>query len=145
MKRLSVASCWDRGSLLGWALVVLGTVLGCTSQTAISQNGSGPYVSVWAQLYPESLKKTLVSGSLLGEFTAAAKARDELTALERWESFLDEFEPEDGYFEDAMHVRLVEWARMELVRLQLRLSGDHEAEDALIAKMRRVAESMDLR
>ena len=59
-----------------------------------------------------------------------------------WQRFVDEFDPQDGYFEDGMHARLVEWAKMELLRLHHRASGDVEAERAQIAIMRDKAEQV---
>ena len=116
------------------------TVLGCNPALLPTQDAPGSYLSVWAQLNPEMLEIASSPGTLLGEFRAAAKARDDQTAARRWQRFVDEFEPQDGYFEDAMHARLVEWAKMELVRLHHRASGDVEAERAQIAIMRDKAE-----
>jgi len=66
--------------------------------------------------------------------------RGDQLALRSWQRFVDEFDPKDGYFEDGMHARLVEWAKMELVRLQHRARGDVPAEQAQIAMMRRKVE-----
>ena len=116
------------------------TVLACNSALSLAQDRLTPYVSVWAQLNPEVLEIESTSGSLLGEFRAAAKARDDQAARKSWRRFVDEFDPKDGYFEDGMHARFVERAKMELVRLQHRASSDVEAERAQIAIMRQKAE-----
>ena len=115
--------------------------LGCTETSPPEQQSLAPYVSVWAQLNPNVFEMANSPGSLLGEFHAAAKTRDDQTARDSWQRFIDEFDPTDGYFEDGMHARLVEWAKMELVRLQHRASGDVDAEQAQIAEMRKKAES----
>lgn len=116
------------------------TLLGCGQALLPAQDELTPYVSVWAQLNPEVLDTAASPGSLQGEFHAAAKARDDQAARKSWQLFVDEFEPKDGYFEDGMHARLVEWAKMELVRLQHRASSDVEAERAQITIMRQKAE-----
>ena len=116
------------------------TVLACNTVQLPAQDELTPYVSVWAQLNPEVLEIESSPGSLLGEFRAAAKARDDQAARKSWQRFVDEFDPKDGYFEDGMHARFVEWAKMELVRLQHRASSDVEAERAQIAIMRQKAE-----
>jgi hypothetical protein len=105
-----------------------------------AQDALAPYVSVWAQLNPEVFETVDSPGSLLGEFRAAAKAGDDQTARKDWQRFVDDFDPQDGFFEDGMHARFVEWAKMELVRLQHRASGDLAAERAQIAIMRQQAE-----
>ena len=124
-------------TLFFWVAV---TVLACNPALSPAQDRLTPYVSVWAQLNPEVLEIESSPGSLLGEFRAAAKARDDQAARNSWQRFVNEFDPEDGYFEDGMHARLVEWAKMELVRLHHRASGDVEAERAQIAIMRQKAE-----
>ncbi len=116
------------------------TLLACNPALLPAQDERTPYVSVWAQLNPEVLGTSDSPGSLQGEFRAAAKARNDQAARKSWQRFVDEFDPKDGYFEDGMHARLVEWAKMELVRLQHRSSGDAEAERAQIAIMRQKAE-----
>jgi hypothetical protein len=116
------------------------TGLGCNPALLPAQDTPGSYLSVWAQLNPEVLEIASSPGTLLGEFRAAAKVRDDQTAASSWQRFVDEFDPQDGYFEDGMHARLVEWAKMELVRLHHRASGDVEAERAQIAIMRDKAE-----
>ncbi len=124
-------------TLFFWLAV---TVLACNPVLLPAQDELTPYVSVWAQLNPEVLETASSPGSLQGEFRAAAKARDDQSARKSWQRFVDDFEPKDGYFEDGMHARLVEWAKMELVRLQHRASGDVEAERAQIAIMWQKAE-----
>lgn len=134
---MRVTSSWSAGSLLV-SLVV--AVLGCFPALSIAQDELTPYVSVWAQLNPEVLESPSSMGSLQGEFLTAAKARSDHVALRSWQRFVEEFDPKDGYFEDGMHARLVEWAKMELVRMRHRASGDVQAEQAQIAMMRREAE-----
>jgi hypothetical protein len=116
------------------------TGLGCNPALLPAQDTPESYVSVWAQLNPEVLETAGSPGSLQGEFRAAAKSRDDQAARKSWQRFVDEFDPKEGYFEDGMHARLVEWAKMELVRLQHRASGDVEAERTQIAIMRQKAE-----
>ena len=116
------------------------TMLACCSAQPSAQDELTPYVSVWAQLNPEVFETADSPGSLLGEFRAAAKAADDQAARKDWQRFIDDFDPEDGFFEDGMHARFVEWAKMELLRLQYRASGDVEAERAQITIMRKQAE-----
>jgi hypothetical protein len=116
------------------------TMLVCCPALLSAQDELTPYVSVWAQLNPEVFETADSPGSLLGEFRAAAKADDDQAARNGWQRFVDDFDPTDGFFEDGMHARFVEWAKMELVRLQYRASGDIEAERAQIAIMRQQAE-----
>jgi hypothetical protein len=134
---MGVTSSRSVGSLLV-ALVV--AVLGYVPALSLAQDELTPYVSVWAQLNPEVLESPSSPGSLQGEFRAAAKMGGDQLALRSWQRFVDEFDPKDGYFEDGMHARLVEWAKMELVRLQHRARGDVAAEQAQVAIMRRKAE-----
>jgi len=134
---MGVTHCRLIRALFFW---LAATVLACNPALLPAQDALAPYVSVWAQLNPEVLEIASSPGSLLGEFRAAAKARDDQVAAKSWQQFVDEFDPEDGYFEDGMHARLVEWAKMELVRLHHRASGDVEAERAQIAIMRNKAE-----
>ena len=134
---MRVTSSWSAGSLLVSFVVA---VLGCFPALSIAQDERTPYVSVWAQLNPEVLESPSSTGSLQGEFLTAAKARSDQVALSSWQRFVEEFDPKDGYFEDGMHARLVEWAKMELVRMRHRASGDVQAEQAQIAMMRREAE-----
>lgn len=134
---MGVTLCRSISKLFFW---VAATVLACNPVLLPAQDELTPYVSVWAQLNPEVLEIASSPGSLLGEFRTAAKALDDQAARNGWQRFVDEFEPEDGYFEDGMHARLVDWAKMELVRLHHRASGDIEAERAQIAIMRQKAE-----
>ena len=134
---MDVTNCRPIGSLFFWLAVA---VFACNPALSAAQDELAPYVSVWAQLNPEVFERPVSPGSLQGEFRAAAKSRNDQTARRNWQRFVDEFDPKDGYFEDGMHARLVEWAKMELVRLQHRASGDLEAEEQQIAMMRRKAE-----
>lgn len=134
---MGVTFTQSAGSLLVSLLVA---VLGYVPALSLAQDELAPYVSVWAQLNPEVLESPSSPGSLQGEFRAAAKMRGDQLALGSWQRFVDEFDPKDGYFEDGMHARLVEWAKMELVRLQHRARGDVPAEQAQVAIMRRKAE-----
>ena len=134
---MGVKYCRWSWALFFWLVVV---TLGCVPALSPAQDELTPYVSVWAQLNPEVLEIASSPGSLQGEFRAAAKARDDQAARKSWQRFVDEFDPKDGYFEDGMHARFVEWAKMELVRLQHRASSDVEAERAQIAIMRQKAE-----
>ena len=134
---MGITHCWPISTLF-FLLAV--TVLGCNPALLPAQDELTPYVSVWAQLNPEVLETAGSPGTLQGEFRAAAKARDDQAARKSWQRFVDEFDPKDGYFEDGMHARFVEWAKMELVRLQHRASSDVEAERAQIAIMRQKAE-----
>jgi hypothetical protein len=134
---MGVTSSRPAGSLLV-SLVV--AVLGCIPALSFAQDELTPYVSVWAQLNPEVLESPSSPGSLQGEFRTAAMVGGDLAARRGWQRFVEEFDPKDGYFEDGMHARLVEWAKMELVRLQHRARGDVQAEQAQIAIMRRKAE-----
>jgi len=134
---MNVTHCRSIRALFFW---LAATVFACNPALLPAQDTLSPYVSVWAQLNPGVLEIASLPGSLLGEFRAAAKARDDQAARKSWQRFIDEFEPKDGYFEDGMHARLVEWAKMELERLQHRASGDVEAERAQIAIMRQKAE-----
>lgn len=134
---MGVKYCRWSWALFFWLVVV---TLGCVPALSSAQDELTPYVSVWAQLNPEVLEIASSPGSLQGEFRAAAKARDDQAARKSWQRFVDEFDPKDGYFEDGMHARFVEWAKMELVRLQHRASSDVEAERAQIAMMRQKAE-----
>jgi hypothetical protein len=134
---MGVTYCRWAGVLFYWFVVA---VLGYVPALSLAQDELAPYVSVWAQLNPGVLNAANSPGSLQGEFRAAAKARGDQAARRSWQRFVDEFDPKDGYFEDGMHARLVEWAKMELVRLQHRARGDVQAERAQIAIMRQKAE-----
>lgn len=116
------------------------TMLVCCPALLSAQDELRPYVSVWAQLNPEVFESADSPGSLMGEFRAAAKAGDDQTARNGWQRFVDDFDPQDGFFEDGMHARFVEWAKMELVRLHYRASGNVEAERLQIKIMRQQAE-----
>jgi len=134
---MGVTSCRSAVALFFWLVVA---VLGYVPALSLAQDELTPYVSVWAQLNPEVLESPSSPGSLQGEFRAAAKVRGDQAARRSWQRFVEEFDPKDGYFEDGMHARLVEWAKMELVRLQHRARGDVPAEQAQVAIMRRKAE-----
>ncbi|MDX2505041.1 MAG: hypothetical protein QNL62_11290 [Gammaproteobacteria bacterium] len=134
---MGVTYCRWNWALFFWLVVA---VFGCVPALSPAQDELTPYVSVWAQLNPEVLETASSPGSLQGEFRTAAKVRGDQAARRSWQRFVDEFDPKDGFFEDGMHARLVEWAKMELVRLQHRARGDVKAEQAQIAIMRRKAE-----
>ncbi len=134
---MGVTHCRSISTLFFWLVV---TAHACTPVLLHAQDELTPYVSVWAQLNPEVFDTPGSPDTLQGEFLAAAKARDDQAARKSWQWFVDEFDPKDGYFEDGMHARLVEWAKMELVRLQHRSSGDVEAERVQISIMRQKAE-----
>jgi hypothetical protein len=130
---MGVTHCRSIHTLFFWFVT---TMFVCNPTLLPAHDALAPYVSVWAQLNPDVHEIASSPGSLLGEFRAAAKARTDLKAVNSWRRFVNEFDPEDGYFEDGMHARLVGWAKMELVRLHHRASGDVEAERAQIAVMR---------
>jgi hypothetical protein len=134
---MGVTHCRSIRALFFW---LAATMLVYNPALLPAHDALAPYISVWAQPNPDVLEIASSPGSLLGEFRAAAKARDDQAAVNSWQRFVNEFNPEDGYFEDGMHARLVEWAKMELVRLHHRATGDVEAERAQIAVMRNKVE-----
>ena len=134
---MGVTHCRSIRALFFW---LAATMLAFNPALLSAHDAPAPYVSVWAQLNPDVPEITSSPGSLLGEFRAAAKARNDQEAVNSWQRFISEFDPQDGYFEDGMHARLVEWAKMELVRLHHRATGDVEAERAQIAVMRNKVE-----
>lgn len=97
------------------------------------------YHSVWSQLYPGSLRRDLPANSLQGEFLVAATAETPEIADERWTKFLSDWEPPDGAYEDAMHARLVDWAKLEMQRLQHLLRRDPSAMEAVTNKLMKLA------
>lgn len=134
---MSVTHVLSIRTLCFWLALMM---LACCPALLSAQDGLTPYVSVWAQLNPDVFETADSPGSLLGEFLAAAKAADDQAARDGWQRFVDDFDPEDGFFEDGMHARFVEWAKMELLRLQYRARGDIDAEREQIAIMRQQAE-----
>ena len=133
---------YPRQLFLALALIVGAVIVGqgcANGGPSTEERVVTPYVSVWLLLYPESSQNTAATGSLRGDFNSAANAGNDQAAYDRWHQFLQAYDPKDGVFEDGMHVRLVEWARMEVVRLDHRAAGDAEAERAQIEAMRRSA------
>jgi hypothetical protein len=85
--------------------------------TGCGTEDSPPYRSIWAELYPATLRTEPPAGTLQGSFYHAAAADTEAVADSRWSAFLAEWEPDESGFEDATHARFVEWARLEQERL----------------------------
>jgi len=121
---------------IGYWLLAIGS--GCTNETPDTDSPS-PYQSVWAELSPATLTRPRTAGTLLGDFHTAADAREQNRAHDLWADFLARHDPADGYFEDAMQARLVEWTRMEVVRLNYLRAGDSAAVARQVEKMQSFA------
>jgi hypothetical protein len=80
---------------------------------------ASPYHSVWAELYPATLRFDTSTDNLQGAFRFAAAARTPPEAQSRWSRFLSEWDPPYGEFEDAMHANLVAWAKLERRRAEV--------------------------
>ena len=125
-------------------LAALAMLSGCVSTTQNTEEVQAPYRSLWAQLYPETLTRAAADeGSLQGRFMSAARSDTPEQSKLLWRQLLKEFDPADGFFEDAMHAHLVKWAKMEMVRLQYRLENNLAAEREQSAQMRQYAKSIE--
>jgi hypothetical protein len=123
----------NRWLLLG--LVVLAA--GCGTQD------SAAYRSIWAELYPATLSPEPTAGTLQGSFFHAAAADTEAAADSGWTAFLTEWEPDENGFEDAMHARFVEWARLERERLRHLERNDSAGAREVEEKLRAIAAEYD--
>ena len=88
------------------------------------------------ELYPESKAPKAAPGSIQGDFFSCVQAGSLQEANRKWKNFLSEYVPEDGFYEDAVHIRYVEWAQAEMERIRLLEKGDIAAEQRLIEKMK---------
>jgi hypothetical protein len=74
------------------------------------------------------------SGSLRGDFDAAARSTSLEEAVARWQDFLRTHSPADGEYEDEFQKTLVDAAKFELVRAYY-LLGRREEGDAILNEM----------
>ena len=138
MKPVDVLALWS--GLL--ALAVL-TGAGCADaapQHQPADDARVSYQSVWAALFPDTLTNTGPPGSLQGDFHSAARSRTLAQARTAWAAFLAYHDPPDGFYEDAMHARRCEWARIEVQRLAYLAAGDETAATEQFEKMRQMAQ-----
>jgi len=126
-------------------LVLLWAMFFIISCQAVGDHGEQTlvYQSVWSQLYPASLNQSPDSDTLQGRFIYAVSARSLDVAKKRWSAFLGEWKPQDGYFEDAMHARLISWAELEMQRTRHLDIGNLEAAKEVDTELRRFARQME--
>jgi hypothetical protein len=117
-------------------LLTLVVALATVTVTACAGHGT-PTASYWAELHPEPPARPAPIGTLRGDFRAAAYASDAQAARRAWQQFLDRWEPGPEGFDDAMHIRLVRWARGELLRAEALAGGDRDAVERTEEALRR--------
>ncbi|MEM1296072.1 MAG: hypothetical protein AAGH89_11955 [Verrucomicrobiota bacterium] len=133
----------------GW--MILAIALGLCSANA--QNGLGDirippiaYTSVWAELYPNTLKASPNGATpppMFLEFYEAAKSPRLRTAKRRWQQFESKYGPVDGGFEDAAQERLWKWAELELKRCSYLLDKDEARAKGMGIALRNYAAEQD--
>ena len=74
---------------------------------------------MWSELYPATLQIEYSTDTLQGAFHFAAAAQTPLEAKNQWSTFLAEWDPPNGEFEDSMHANLVAWAKLEQRRVEM--------------------------
>lgn len=127
------------GLMLVWAalfVIACQTVDDGSAQTVA-------YRSVWSQLYPASLKQSPDADTMQGCFIHAVSAQTLDVAVKRWSSFLGEWKPQDGQFEDGMHARLVSWAELEMQRTRHLESGNLTSAREVDAELLKFARQME--
>ncbi len=80
--------------------------------------------------------------TLTGDYNWAAAASNLEDALTRWQLFFDKYNPKDGEFEDAPHIRLVRAAEYELLRVYY-LRKEFEKADAMLKAIQKSADSKE--
>lgn len=98
------------------------------------------HTSLWSELAPEPAVAA-APGTLRGDFEAAARTQGMDAAISAWRDFLAAYGADESGYEDAMHARLVSWARDELRRAEALRRGDVEAAARIEAVLRRRAEA----
>ena len=122
--------------------VVLLTLAGCAPVEKPADVASA-YRSVWAELYPASLAKQPAEGTLYGDFYHAAASQTQTMAERRWERFLSDWMPANGEFEDASHARFVNWAKLEIQRLQYLKQENISAAEMTRRELRQTAADIE--
>lgn len=137
----SRASCNQYvGIVLRWKFLLLLTAsMGLFLLNACTDE-SKQYRSVWAEVYPESKAPKLSPGSIQEDFFQCVQARSLADAEKKWTGFLSRHVPQDGFYEDAVHIRYVEWAKGEMERIRLLQNGDAEGEQRLVEKMMQLSD-----
>tara|TARA_R110002096_G_scaffold104771_20_gene230770 strand:- start:950 stop:1477 length:528 start_codon:yes stop_codon:yes gene_type:complete len=84
------------------------------------------YRSVWAKLYPETLRpeKPEQLSLMFRDFYAAAASTTLKVAETRWTQFRSRYGPVERDFEDAVHERFWFWAGQELKRCRFLIASD---------------------
>ena len=127
------------GLLLVWAALF---VIACqTVDDGRAQTVA--YRSVWNQLYPASLKQSPDADSLQSRFIHAASAQTLDVAIKRWSSFLGEWRPQNGQFENGMQARLVSWAELEMQRTRHLETGNLTAAREVEAELLKFSSQME--
>lgn len=119
-------------------LFILLALLACNPADAPDEERRA-YRSVWAELYPDSLRPELAQDTLQGAFFFAAAAESQTAAEERWAKFLSGWSPANGEFEDAMQANLVTWGELEMQRLQYLKQNKKSEIEAASNKLRELA------
>jgi hypothetical protein len=119
------------GRSLAWCLLLV--LVACAASLP-------DHASCWSELVPEPAVAA-APGTLRGDFEAAARVRGLEASIVAWQAFLAAHDPGEQGYEDAIHARLVNWARDELRRAEALRRGDDEAAARIEAALRRRAEA----
>lgn len=128
----------QRGAIVCWLAFV---VAGCAAPP--QEDDTGGYRSVWADLFPRSLRQEVGSGGPYADFIAAAAVEDAADPRQAWRDFLRRHSPPDGDYEDATHARLVGWARLELDRAASLVAGDEAGAEGVAQRLRALARKIE--
>lgn len=129
---------WPTVRYMAVFVLILLNLIACNSDEKAFEDPLA-YRSMWAELYPDSLRRELPPDTLQGSFYFAAAAESQATAEERWAKFLSAWRPAHGEFEDGMHAHLVTWAELEMQRLQYLKQKKHSEMEAVNNKLRELA------
>ena len=121
-------------------LVVFICLLLLIACNSTSTDEESQYRSVWTEVYPESSAPKVSPGSIQEDFFLCVQADSLQDAENKWTGFLSRHVPQDGFYEDAVHIRYVEWAKGEMERIRLLQNGDAEGEQRLVEKMMQLSE-----
>lgn len=129
--------------MLRWQFLLLALPVGLLLLSAChstSTHEEKQYRSVWAEVYPDSKAPKTVPGSIQQDFFLCVQADSLEDAEKKWAGFLSRHAPQDGFYEDAVHARYVEWAQGEMERIRLLQNEDAEGEQRLVEKMMKLSD-----
>ncbi len=129
---------------ISWLILVWAAFFVIACQTVNDHDAQTvAYRSVWSQLYPTSVNQSPDTNTLHGRFIYAVSAQSLDVAKKLWSTFLSEWKPKNGYFEDGMHARLISWAELEMQRTRYLEISNLAAAKEVGAELRRLAKQME--